>query len=83
MNMDILMAFVFLCMPFIVLKLILFSYDKQEFNKGICPKCNNKFSYKGKYKRESIYMCKNCNNVVTTDSKYLNYKYGRECKGER
>lgn len=61
----------------IILVIILdFTGEKKQrnaFNNGICPKCNNEFIYKGAYMQNSssYFVCSNCNNKVKIAEEYL------------
>lgn len=54
----------------IVLDFIGEKKQRDAFNNGICPKCNNEFIYKGAYMQNSS-SCSNCNNEVKIAKEYL------------
>lgn len=66
----------------VIILVIIFDFigekkQRDAFNNGICPKCNNEFIYKGAYMQNSS---SNCNNEVKIAKEYLPDKASKHQK---
>lgn len=66
----------------VIILVIIFDFigekkQRDAFNNGICPKCNNEFIYKGAYMQNSS---SNCNNEVEKAEEYLPDKASKHQK---
>lgn len=46
--------------------------DRWDYNKGVCRKCGNKFTYITKDCGYSLYICDNCQNIVLVEERNIN-----------